>query len=209
MTRSFKRWDLVAIIAITALVFAVVILPALNHAKNKGARIRCVSYLKQIGLSHRIYANDHHDFYPASVGATNPVIRAEALTGRSAPIFQAMSNELSQTLILVCPTDTRPRAVNWNELTTTNLSYFVGLDARDTKPGMILTGDRNLALDGQLLSGVVPLGTNSSLAWTKDMHRQRGNIGLADGSVQQVTTELLRQQLRHSGDATNLLVFPQ
>ena len=209
MPHSFKRRDLVAIVAITALLFTVVILPALNHANNKGARIRCISYLKQIGLSYRIYANDHHDFYPASVGATNPVIRAEALAGRTAPIFQALSNELTETLILVCPTDTRSRAVNWNELTTTNLSYFVGLDARDTKPEMVLTGDRNLALDDQLLSGVVPLGTNSSVAWTKDMHRQSGNIGLADGSVQQVTTELLRQQLKNSGDTTNLLVFPQ
>jgi hypothetical protein len=209
MTRPFKRRDLVAIVATAALVFVVALVPALRRTKIKAGRITCVSSLKQIGLSYRIYANDHHDFYPASVGATNPVIRAEALVGRTAPIFQALSNVLSQTLILVCPTDTRPRAVNWNELTTTNLSYFVGLDAVDTKPNMILTGDRNLALDGHLLSGVVPLGTNSPVAWTKDMHRQSGNIGLADGSVQMVTTELLRQQLKHSGDTTNLLVFPQ
>lgn len=209
MTRPFKRWDLVAIVAITALVFVVALMPALRRAKIKAGRITCVSSLKQIGLSYRIYANDHHDFYPASVGATNPVIRAEALAGRTAPIFQAMANELSVTVILVCPTDTRSRAVNWNELTTTNLSYFVGLDAEDTKPNMILTGDRNLGLDGQLLSGVVALGTNSLVEWSKDMHHHSGNIGLADGSVQMVTTELLRQQLKHSGDTTNLLVFPQ
>ncbi len=41
------------------------------------------------------------------------------------------------------------------------------------------------------------------------MHRSNGNIGLANGSVQQVTTKLFLQQLANSGDATNRLVFPQ
>lgn len=209
MPREFKASDLLAILACLFVLLVAAAMPALGRAKHKAARISCVSFLKQIGLSYRIYANDNHDLYPAAIGATNAVIRAEALAGRISPIFQTMSNELSVPLTLVCPTDTRTRALNWSVLANTNLSYFVGLDAHDTKPNMVLTGDRNLALDGKLLTGVVALGSNAPLTWTKDMHRENGNIGLADGSVQQVTTELLRQQLKNSGDATNLVVFPQ
>jgi len=209
MPREFRTPDLVAILACVFILLVAATIPALSRARHKAARISCVSYLKQIGLAHRIYANDNHGLYPAAIGATNPVIRAEALAGRMPPIFQAMSNELSVPRTVICPADTRVAVTNWSLLQNSNLSYFVGLDATDTKPNVLLAGDRNLAIDGKLLSGVVPLGTNQPVSLTKDLHRQNGNIGLADGSVQQVTTLLLQQQLKHSGDATNLLVFPQ
>jgi hypothetical protein len=120
-----------------------------------------------------------------------------------------MSNEMSVPRTIICPADSRLPAMDWSSLANSNISYFVGLDAEATRPNMAVSGDRNLAIDGKLLSGVVALGTNSAVTWTRAIHRDAGNLALADGSAQQVTSPLLRQQLKNSGDATNLLVFPQ
>jgi prepilin-type processing-associated H-X9-DG protein len=59
---------------------------------------------------------------------------------------------------------------------------------------------------------VVALGTNSQVTWTRAIHKNFGNLALADGSVSgsmQTDPEQLRRHLRDSGDATNRLVFPQ
>jgi prepilin-type processing-associated H-X9-DG protein len=85
----------------------------------------------------------------------------------------------------------------------------VGVDAEDIRYNMLLSGDRNLSKDGILLSGLIELGTNSPLSWTGEMHQNAGNIGLADGSVQQVTSKMLLQQLATSGDPTNRVLFPK
>jgi hypothetical protein len=209
MPRPFKRRDLVAILITVVVVLAVVVVPALGRAKQKAARISCVCHVKKIGLALRIWANDNDDLYPMSAGNPDDSLRIDALEGRMFRLFQVLSNEFSVPKSVICPSDTRSTATNWTSFANENVSYFIGLDANDTQPNMVLSGDRNFTLEGRLLSGVVSLGTNSPVAWAKDMHRQSGNIGLADGSVQQVTTELLRQQLKNSGDTTNLLVFPQ
>ncbi len=99
-----------------------------------------------------------------------------------------------------------------------NTSYFVGVDAVDTYPQMFLTGDHNLGSDGNLtpLKGFVTyaggnnpdfkvsLGTNfapnAGAGWLDSMHSKQGNIGLADGSVQQYSRSRLQEALRNSGD---------
>lgn len=43
-------------------------------------------------------------------------------------------------------------ATDWNSLRTSNISYFVGLGASDSNPNMILSGDRDIAENGRLLS---------------------------------------------------------
>jgi hypothetical protein len=209
MPRPFKRRDLVAILITVVALLAVVAIPALGRAKQKAALLSCVCNVKKLGLAFSIWANDNDGLYPMNAGNADDSPRSDALGGRPFRLFQVLSNELSVPKSVICPSDTRVAATNWTSFANENVSYFIGLDASDTQPNMVLSGDRNLMRDGQLLSGVAALGTNSPVAWTKDMHRQSGNIGLADGSVQMVTTELLRQQLKNSGDTTNLMVFPQ
>jgi prepilin-type processing-associated H-X9-DG protein len=41
------------------------------------------------------------------------------------------------------------------------------------------------------------------------MHNGNGNVGMADGSVQQVTIDGLRNAIKHSGDATNRIALPE
>jgi prepilin-type processing-associated H-X9-DG protein len=74
---------------------------------------------------------------------------------------------------------------------------------------MFLSGDDNFAIGGvPVKSGLLQLLTNTPVAWTKTRHKLYGNIGLADGSVQQLTTDGLRQALQQTGVATNRLVIP-
>lgn len=197
----------VAVVLLAMLVILPMFQPGKRAQRNRG--VSCINNLKQVGLAFRIYANDNGDLYPAQIpdekgGAMDSVERGDITR-----VFLVLSNELSVPKTVVCGADTRIAATNWNVLAPTNISYFVGLDAVDTKPNMVLAGDRNLARDGVLLSGLVALGTNSPMTWTGELHQKAGNIGLADGSVQQVTAKLLLQQLANSGDANNRVLFPQ
>ena len=77
------------------------------------------------------------------------------------------------------------------------------MDGAESYPQMILTGDDNFAVNGvRVQPGILNLSTNSSVTWTKERHNGAGNIGIADGSVQQVTSEGLNFALANSA-ATN------
>ena len=185
------------------------LLPGQPRHRSKGKRISCINNLRQIGLSFRIWANDSSDDYPMGRPDEFGGVRDSLAEGKGWRAFQVLSNELSVPKTVICPADTRVAATNWNDLGNTHISYFVGLDAEDTRPDMLLAGDRNLALNGRLLTGIAALGTNSPLTWTKEIHKEAGNIALADGSVMQVNTAQLRQQLAKTGDTTNRVLFPQ
>jgi hypothetical protein len=106
------------------------------------------------------------------------------------------------------------------------VSYFLCGDAAEAYPQMILTGDRNIGAANPNTAGgsaTAISGTNSiaynisgyggsvgtTLAplwgWTaNDMHQKVGNLGIADGSVQQVTCSGLQTSLQNAtnGGAT-------
>jgi prepilin-type N-terminal cleavage/methylation domain-containing protein len=103
------------------------------------------------------------------------------------------------------------------------LSYFIGIEVDETYPQMILDGDRNIGAGDQNDTKKTPTtmyDTHASkrrvdlfipspkdnpvnkpvAAFDDAVHGKAGNIGLADGSAQQVTTGKLREQLISSGD---------
>jgi prepilin-type processing-associated H-X9-DG protein len=211
---NFKRTDLLATVSILIMVILLgtVFLRRQQVRKASQQRISCVGNLKHIGLSFRIYANDHDNLYPMQIAAEQGGVREAVAAGQVWKVFQVLSNELSVPKTVICASDRDQRtpATNWTSFDNSNVSYFVGQDATDIKPEMLLAGDRNLAIGDSLLSGAVSLSTGVLPMWTpEDIHRGRGNIGLADGSVQQVTSDMLRQHLTKTGDATNRVVFPQ
>ena len=124
--------------------------------------------------------------------------------------FLVMSNELNSPKVLVCPNDSnRMPSTNWSSLRNANISYFAALDATDTRPQMFLSGDDNFTVAGtKPKPGLLELWTNAPVSWLATRHMHRGNIGLADGSVQAFSNSRLNQALLGTGQATNRFVMP-
>lgn len=118
---------------------------------------------------------------------------------------------------------TNPRIPFNNNL---NLSYTLGLQAQETYPAMVLSSDRNMtnnAVGGSSFptaganyvaapGGIYLLTTNQTsvagAGWSAAGHQNNGNVVLGDGSVQQLSSARLRDQLKNSGDSYNYLAIP-
>ncbi|HLH54742.1 MAG TPA: hypothetical protein VKY92_14110 [Verrucomicrobiae bacterium] len=109
--------------------------------------------------------------------------------------------------VLVCPADTRIPASGSSHLSNSNVSYFVSLDASDTNPNMFLIGDRNLTNGPLPANHRLVANTNYGVGWSSELHRYQGNIGLADGSVQQFSRSRLAEAF-YGTQGTNRLAFP-
>jgi type II secretory pathway pseudopilin PulG len=200
--RGFTLVALLVIIAVLA-ILAAMLLPALAAARKKARRINCVNNLKQCGLAFRIWEGDNGDKYPMDVSTDKGGTMEFTDGANTFRHFQVMSNELSTPKILICPADTRVAAGNFVRLENQNVSYFVGLDASDEFPQRFLDGDRNLTGDTEPENGILKLVPGQPVSWTEQIHVNQGNLGLADGSVQQLSNLGLRNALQNSGAPTN------
>jgi prepilin-type processing-associated H-X9-DG protein len=194
---GFNQIELLVVIGVVVLL-AALLLPALAAAKRKSSRLGCVSSLKQVGIAFRLWEGDNGDKYPMQVVLTNSETMKLVTNGNAYLLWQTMSNELSTPKILHCPNDKqRTNAMSFSQgFSDANISYFFSLDAVETYPQMILDGDDNLAVDGvRVKPGILNLWPNSTVTWTKERHRGAGNIGMADGSAQQVTSRGLKSAI--------------
>lgn len=193
--QAFTLIELMVVGAIIA-ILAGLLLPSLSSGKQQAKNVQCASQLKQIGLGLRLWANEHEDKFPWQV------IQAKGGSFQT-PVWvdhlRVASNHLSTPLILVCPTDREKRAIlNWAQLDPElNFSYFVGTQSRETHPQTIVAGDRNVygGGGGYEPSWNVFLGQSIDAEWEADMHRHRGLIQMADGSVHMTTTPALREAI--------------
>lgn len=204
----------VGVVLAVLVVLAAVFLPALGAAKRKSAKISCTNNLKQIGLSYRIWEGDHNDKYPMAISVTNGGTRELTQAGNAVASYQVMSNELSTPRILICDGEygysgdtNRIYTTNFATLSNSNVSYFVGVDADEANPQDILSGDSDLLVGGRpVKAGLLLLRAGDLVDWQPTWHGpHRGNLGLADGSVQGFHTG---SHLLPTGPDTNRLAIP-
>ncbi|MGN6555731.1 MAG: prepilin-type N-terminal cleavage/methylation domain-containing protein [Verrucomicrobiota bacterium] len=134
--------------------------------------------------------------------------------------YVVMSNELSTPKVLACPSDTISGHTQISTFATNtfnpgNFSYFLNGDATDADPQAILTGDNNIGTQNAngnsagapansrftvakiLTTTAMGSTSGSGWAWTEtDTHQKAGNLGLADGSAQQVSVSGLKTTLQ-------------
>jgi prepilin-type processing-associated H-X9-DG protein len=217
LLRAFTILELFVVVVVVFLL-AALILPALTRPHDGRIRINCVNNLKQVGLAFRLWSGDNGDKYPmAYAGNTNyPLINRgnawandDTIVQYQYTIFAAMSNELSTPKIVACPQDKRVAATNFTtDFNNSHISYFVGLDADETRPQAFLAGDRNLNNGQSSRNGLFSFQTNQVIGWTKDLHNKTGNVAFGDGSVQQLRNDQINAALAKTGLATNRLLFP-
>ena len=226
--KAFTLIELLVVIAIIA-ILAALLLPALAAAKRRAQRISCVNNLKEISLAFSLWAGDHDGDYPMSVSTSdggaseNICTAAHTATGNwgFTNVFVVMSKELNTPKVLLCPSDkARLAATNFAWLTsnTNSMSYCVDCDATEAYPRMVLDGDRNIGTVSTVHPGITAalgfvwgpdacwsLYESPYYMWAwlpNNLHLGAGNIGMADGSVQQVTCSGLQTALSLS--TTNL-----
>ena len=139
-----------------------------------------------------------------------------------------MSNELATPKTAVCPADSARTAIsNYYGMIALNgnvaqgrgnasVSYFVNLDADETRPQGMLAGDRNMStvsnattataydayfkvqqsIDPKLVANKA--NAQYFLNFHNTIHQNQGNVGLSDGSVQPVTGARVREQVINS-----------
>jgi prepilin-type N-terminal cleavage/methylation domain-containing protein len=193
--RGFTLVELLVVIAIIA-ALAALLLPALSAAKSKALRTECLNNLKQVTLGFRMWAQDNDDKLPWTIGITN----GGTLDSPDwIEHFRVCSNEFSTPQFLICAADREKRpAIDWRTIDANrHISFFIGLNAKLDKPETILAGDRNVYGGG---GGLDPswnpyMGSSIDAAWLNTIHMNKGQIGLADGSVHLTTTPDLRERI--------------
>ena len=240
-TKAFTLIELIVVIVVVALLSAFS-LSAVTGSRSKAQRIACVNNLKQVGLAFRTWAIAHDGFTPMTVARASggdsedvgyrTLSAVQAASRGVSKMFLCMSNELSTPKILFCPAEYegsyRQAATNFSGIYDSatnsapftndlNVSYFIGVDARETSPQMFLTGDHNLGGDwnppmtafpaasaSTNLGYAIWLGTNwianQGPAFMANQHDKEGNVGLADGSVECFNRSQFQDALKRSGD---------
>jgi prepilin-type N-terminal cleavage/methylation domain-containing protein/prepilin-type processing-associated H-X9-DG protein len=204
---GFTLIELLVVIAIIA-ILAGLLIPSLSSGKSKAHAVECMNQLKQVGMGMRMWASDNSENFPWNLSVKD---NGTMDTADWMDHFRFASNQISSVQVLTCPADRdKQRATNWRSvLADNNVSYFVGTQSRESLPQTIVAGDRNVFGGGGGLDIFWNkfLGSSIDASWEDSIHRNKGNVLTADGSVHQTTTPGLREHISTSltGGSTNVV----
>jgi prepilin-type processing-associated H-X9-DG protein len=154
-------WPVFAVILVLGLLM---LLPFREKPTEKGRRVACLSYEKQILIAIAMYADDNHGRCP--MDSSNPTLVRS---------MQLLSNMIPAK-ILHCPDDHRPGARpedDFKKLTTLNISYSYvpNLKWRDVPDSPVIADRIYTTAKGSRWPDSGNHGTNG------------GNVGFIDGHV--------------------------
>jgi len=196
--------ELLLVIFIIA-ILAAVFLPVIGRTKTRSRQVDCLSQLRQVGIAHHAFAHDHNGKFPFQVpvreGGTLELIQNVGGTVQTAfQHFRALSNDLITPRILACPADQRTRAESFSEFRNENLSYFVSVTSDYSRPDEVLSGDRNIRLDGESSLSVMRFTASSHVAWTGELHEYDGNLLFTDTHVERRSSAALHGAITDSSN---------
>ncbi len=200
--RGFTLLELLTVVAIIA-ILSVMLLPVLSKTKGRSKQIACLSQLKQLGLGFINFAHDHGDKFPFQVamkdGGTLELLQIAQQSGDEVLYafrhFQAVSNEVNEPKVFVCPSDFRNPAATMREMKNENVSYFLAVTADWSRPDSLLAGDRNIS-DGESKGSIVKWTSMSKPVWTRAIHEFQGNLLFAGGHVERTGNSGLAVAMR-------------
>lgn len=210
---AFTVIELLVVLAVVfVLVFFAIRMP---DSGRDVRRQQCMSNLSQLSLALLIWAQDNADAFPMQRSVATGGSLETSSTGAVFHTFQVLSNQWAgaNMKLLICPTDDRRPASDLSQLTNSNVSYLVHLDATIARPDLFLIGDRCLTNGPLAETRILTLSTNTKLAWTERSHKLRGNIARVDGSVRsftapEVQTAAQRMITNSGAPGTYRLAFP-
>lgn len=185
-------------IELLVVLVTVVLLATLFHLWKPQMRTKrtvCVNNLKVVGMATRLWIRDSMDGFawthPERHGGTMEYVNSAEVFRH----FDVESNEFQTPKVLVCPSDpNRIQATGFgSQLSNSNISYFLCLDADMINIRLPLSGDRNITGGKSNAAGLV-FAPGNVPGWDARLHHYEGNLGLSDGSVQQVNTQALARQ---------------
>lgn len=195
---GFSRLELLVVTGCLA-ALAALCLPALaGRTTPRSERVVCVNNLRQIGMALQMWAGDNGNAYPCTVPTSRDGTQGRAFAYEH---FRVISNELASVQLLVCPSDDRTAATNFQGLFRNEaVSYFLGTDATPELFNTFLGGDRNTSggrsgLCGR--AGIIvitsyPPSVWATVGWSAtNIHNGSGNVLLTDGRVEQTSSQTL------------------
>jgi prepilin-type processing-associated H-X9-DG protein len=82
------------------------------------------------------------------------------------------------------------------------------LQADETQPDTVLSGDRSLSISKTNFSGVMTVTSNSVLRVVPGMHPDGLNLAFGDGSARQLSEEMARRWILETNTPPIYLVVP-